>query len=266
MTRSILAEDPDAIVAPYLMSGGTDAKHFRKLGMRSYGFAPLRLPARPRLHRAVPRRRRAGAGRRPGVRRPGVRPVPRRRSRVAPIVRRLALRGSARGCAASVTKRIDREYRAAAVTIDGAIASRRSGMARTAGTRSRPPRVPASPGESIPTELPDDARAGERAMALLRGVDLSVTEDLLSASRAVDRWPAAGARHRLGGLPAHGVASSTGWPGVRDAAPARLRSAQAGSPPRRRRVLRRQAPPAHDVVRRPGHRSWTPRGRYRPLG
>jgi acetylornithine deacetylase/succinyl-diaminopimelate desuccinylase-like protein len=45
MTRSILAEDEDAVVAPYLMSGGTDAKHFRKLGMRSYGFAPLRLPA-----------------------------------------------------------------------------------------------------------------------------------------------------------------------------------------------------------------------------
>ena len=45
MHRSLLAEDPDAIVAPYLMSGGTDAKHFRKLGMRSYGFAPLRLPA-----------------------------------------------------------------------------------------------------------------------------------------------------------------------------------------------------------------------------
>ena len=44
MHRSLLAEDPDAIVAPYLMSGGTDAKHFRKLGMRSYGFAPLRLP------------------------------------------------------------------------------------------------------------------------------------------------------------------------------------------------------------------------------
>lgn len=45
MGRSILAEDPDAIVAPYLMSGGTDAKHFNKLGMRSYGFAPLRLPS-----------------------------------------------------------------------------------------------------------------------------------------------------------------------------------------------------------------------------
>jgi len=45
MGRSILAEDPDALVAPYLMSGGTDAKHFIKLGMRAYGFAPLRLPA-----------------------------------------------------------------------------------------------------------------------------------------------------------------------------------------------------------------------------
>ncbi|PVG83877.1 hypothetical protein DDE18_06145 [Nocardioides gansuensis] len=45
MTRAILAEDPDGLVAPYLMSGGTDAKHFRKLGMQSYGFAPLRLPA-----------------------------------------------------------------------------------------------------------------------------------------------------------------------------------------------------------------------------
>ncbi|WP_110205562.1 M20/M25/M40 family metallo-hydrolase [Nocardioides daejeonensis] len=44
MTRSLLAHDPQARVAPYLMSGGTDAKHFRKLGMESYGFAPLRLP------------------------------------------------------------------------------------------------------------------------------------------------------------------------------------------------------------------------------
>ncbi len=44
MTRSLLAEDPEALVAPYTMSGGTDAKHFTRLGMRSYGFAPLRLP------------------------------------------------------------------------------------------------------------------------------------------------------------------------------------------------------------------------------
>ncbi|MFT3871863.1 MAG: M20/M25/M40 family metallo-hydrolase [Nocardioides sp.] len=45
MTRSVLAEDPDALVAPYLMSGGTDAKYFGRLGLRTYGFTPLRLPA-----------------------------------------------------------------------------------------------------------------------------------------------------------------------------------------------------------------------------
>jgi acetylornithine deacetylase/succinyl-diaminopimelate desuccinylase-like protein len=44
MTASILAEDPEARVAPYLMSGGTDAKHWDKLGVRCFGFAPLRLP------------------------------------------------------------------------------------------------------------------------------------------------------------------------------------------------------------------------------
>jgi acetylornithine deacetylase/succinyl-diaminopimelate desuccinylase-like protein len=45
MTGSLLAEDPDARVAPYLMSGGTDAKHWDKLGVRCFGFTPLRLPA-----------------------------------------------------------------------------------------------------------------------------------------------------------------------------------------------------------------------------
>ena len=44
MEQSLLAEDPDAVVAPYLMSAGTDAKHFGRLGIRTYGFAPLRLP------------------------------------------------------------------------------------------------------------------------------------------------------------------------------------------------------------------------------
>ncbi len=44
MTSSILEEDPDALVAPYLMFGGTDAKFFADLGMRCFGFAPLRLP------------------------------------------------------------------------------------------------------------------------------------------------------------------------------------------------------------------------------
>ncbi len=45
MNTSLLAEDPDALVAPYLMPGGTDGKHWATLGMRCYGFAPLRLPA-----------------------------------------------------------------------------------------------------------------------------------------------------------------------------------------------------------------------------
>ena len=44
ITRSLLAEDPGAAVAPYLMSAGTDAKHFTRLGIRTFGFAPLRLP------------------------------------------------------------------------------------------------------------------------------------------------------------------------------------------------------------------------------
>ena len=44
MTVSLHAEDPDAVIAPYLMSGGTDAKGWDRLGMTCYGFAPLRLP------------------------------------------------------------------------------------------------------------------------------------------------------------------------------------------------------------------------------
>ncbi len=45
MTVALHAEDPDAHVAPFLMSGGTDAKGWSKLGITSYGFTPLRLPA-----------------------------------------------------------------------------------------------------------------------------------------------------------------------------------------------------------------------------
>jgi acetylornithine deacetylase/succinyl-diaminopimelate desuccinylase-like protein len=41
---SIRAADPDALVAPYLMSGGTDGKHWARLGIRCFGFSPLRLP------------------------------------------------------------------------------------------------------------------------------------------------------------------------------------------------------------------------------
>jgi acetylornithine deacetylase/succinyl-diaminopimelate desuccinylase-like protein len=44
MTAALLAEDPQAKVVPYCLSGGTDAKSFSRLGMRCFGFAPLRLP------------------------------------------------------------------------------------------------------------------------------------------------------------------------------------------------------------------------------
>jgi acetylornithine deacetylase/succinyl-diaminopimelate desuccinylase-like protein len=39
------AEDSGARPVPYMLSGGTDAKAFQKLGIRCFGFAPLRLPA-----------------------------------------------------------------------------------------------------------------------------------------------------------------------------------------------------------------------------
>lgn len=45
MTASIVAEDPGARTVPYMLSGGTDAKAFDSLGIRCFGFAPLRLPA-----------------------------------------------------------------------------------------------------------------------------------------------------------------------------------------------------------------------------
>jgi acetylornithine deacetylase/succinyl-diaminopimelate desuccinylase-like protein len=44
MTRSLLAEDPEAAVLPYALSGGTDNKALSLLGITGYGFAPLRLP------------------------------------------------------------------------------------------------------------------------------------------------------------------------------------------------------------------------------
>jgi acetylornithine deacetylase/succinyl-diaminopimelate desuccinylase-like protein len=45
MTAALLAEDPDGRPVPYCLSGGTDAKSFSTLGMRCFGFSPLRLPA-----------------------------------------------------------------------------------------------------------------------------------------------------------------------------------------------------------------------------
>ncbi|MEU1011515.1 M20/M25/M40 family metallo-hydrolase [Streptomyces sp. NPDC005890] len=44
MQSALLAEDPTAKAIPYMLSGGTDAKSFDDLGIRSFGFAPLKLP------------------------------------------------------------------------------------------------------------------------------------------------------------------------------------------------------------------------------
>ncbi|GAB3484573.1 M20/M25/M40 family metallo-hydrolase [Amycolatopsis cihanbeyliensis] len=45
MTSAVVAEDPGANTLPYMLSGGTDAKSFQRLGIRNFGFAPLKLPA-----------------------------------------------------------------------------------------------------------------------------------------------------------------------------------------------------------------------------
>jgi len=45
MTSALVAEDPDARVIPYCLSAGTDAKSFSRLGLRCFGFTPLKLPA-----------------------------------------------------------------------------------------------------------------------------------------------------------------------------------------------------------------------------
>jgi acetylornithine deacetylase/succinyl-diaminopimelate desuccinylase-like protein len=44
MRNAIIAEDPEGIPVPYVMSGGTDNKALSDLGIIGYGFAPLRLP------------------------------------------------------------------------------------------------------------------------------------------------------------------------------------------------------------------------------
>ncbi|WP_026189407.1 M20/M25/M40 family metallo-hydrolase [Salinispora mooreana] len=45
ISAALRAEDPGARPVPYMLSGGTDAKAFARLGVRCFGFAPLRLPA-----------------------------------------------------------------------------------------------------------------------------------------------------------------------------------------------------------------------------
>jgi acetylornithine deacetylase/succinyl-diaminopimelate desuccinylase-like protein len=45
MSAALRAEDDGAVPIPYMLSGGTDAKSFERLGMRCFGYTPLRLPA-----------------------------------------------------------------------------------------------------------------------------------------------------------------------------------------------------------------------------
>ncbi|GLX53535.1 peptidase M20 [Streptomyces hygroscopicus subsp. hygroscopicus] len=44
MQSALLAEDPIAKAIPYMLSAGTDAKSFDDLGIRGFGFVPLKLP------------------------------------------------------------------------------------------------------------------------------------------------------------------------------------------------------------------------------
>ena len=44
VVEALKQEDPEGTAVPYTMSGGTDLKAFSRLGIRGYGFAPLRLP------------------------------------------------------------------------------------------------------------------------------------------------------------------------------------------------------------------------------
>ena len=44
MAQALAKEDPDGRMVPYCLSGGTDAKSFARLGIRCFGFSPLRLP------------------------------------------------------------------------------------------------------------------------------------------------------------------------------------------------------------------------------
>jgi len=44
MTAAVTQFDPEAMMTPYIMSGGTDAKGWNRLGVQCFGFVPLKLP------------------------------------------------------------------------------------------------------------------------------------------------------------------------------------------------------------------------------
>jgi acetylornithine deacetylase/succinyl-diaminopimelate desuccinylase-like protein len=45
---AVLAREPDAVVVPYMIPGFTDAKYFTSLGMKWYGFSPVKKQKKPR--------------------------------------------------------------------------------------------------------------------------------------------------------------------------------------------------------------------------
>lgn len=53
MERAILDHDPDGVVVPFCMGGGTDAKAFSAIGIACYGFAPLGLDGGGRVVHGV---------------------------------------------------------------------------------------------------------------------------------------------------------------------------------------------------------------------
>src|SRR5699024_6692795 len=56
MVNAIAQEDPEAVVLPFMMSGGTDNNALSKLGIAGYGFIPLQLPpdlAFPKLFHGI---------------------------------------------------------------------------------------------------------------------------------------------------------------------------------------------------------------------
>ncbi|MFI5085000.1 MAG: M20/M25/M40 family metallo-hydrolase [Actinomycetales bacterium] len=53
MKAALLRHDPDAVVVPMCMGGGTDAKAFTALGIACYGFAPLGADPGGRTHQGV---------------------------------------------------------------------------------------------------------------------------------------------------------------------------------------------------------------------
>ncbi len=44
LVRNLRKHDPDALIVPVLLAGGTDAKHLAPLHMQTYGFSPMRFP------------------------------------------------------------------------------------------------------------------------------------------------------------------------------------------------------------------------------